>query len=163
MIGRPPDPRKKKTLECEFCGNIFTRYATERRRHKHGYCSIKCLVAFRRTPEYTFWPKVQKTKNCWLWNGSMYSNGYGWAAVDKRFPRKSAHRYSWQIHFGKIPNGLLVLHKCDVRNCVNPAHLFLGTHADNTHDAQSKGRLPTAEKPRKRTIAPCRHPRRTLP
>lgn len=126
---------------CEFCEKRFNRYVSERNRHKHGYCSTKCLIAFRKTPAYTFWPKIRKTRSCWLWDGAMFPNGYGALWLDKLKPRKLAHRYSWELHRGKIPPGKLILHRCDVRNCVRPSHLFVGTHHDNTHDAIAKGRM----------------------
>lgn len=96
----------------------------------------------------TFWNKVNKNApapcnspelgNCWEWTAGCFWDGYGnkrWGDSVQR-----AHRISWQLANGKIPNGLLVLHKCDNRKCVNPAHLFLGTNQDNMDDMKAKGR-----------------------
>ena len=95
--------------------------------------------AMKRLPfSERFWGYVKKTDTCWLWNGYKSKGGYGRIKNNRRF--HFAHRVSWEFVNGKIPNGLLVLHKCDVRNCVNPDHLFLGTHADNNHDMYAKGR-----------------------
>ena len=66
------------------------------------------------------------------------NRGYGWFCFRQKTVR--AHRASWELHNGPIPNGLHVLHKCDVRCCVNPDHLFLGTHLDNMRDRHLKGR-----------------------
>lgn len=71
---------------------------------------------------------------CWIWMRTLSRDGYGIAR------RQRAHRISWLAHRGAIPGGLFVLHRCDVRCCINPDHLFLGTHADNTADRISKGR-----------------------
>jgi HNH endonuclease len=89
-----------------------------------------------------FWSKVNKTKTCWLWTAMKNVFGYGelWTGKKPNRKRKLAHRISWELRFGKIPEGLGVLHKCDVRNCVNPEHLFLGTFLDNMKDKLSKGR-----------------------
>jgi hypothetical protein len=85
-----------------------------------------------------FWSKVKKTKNCWVWTDSIAARGYGRLIFDnKPFP---AHRLSWELHYGKIPGRLCVLHKCDNRRCVRPDHLFLGTRADNVYDMVKKGR-----------------------
>lgn len=72
--------------------------------------------------------------DCWFWVGARHRLGYG------LFNGRKAHRASWEIHCGAIPAGMSVLHRCDVRNCVNPAHLFLGTQADNMRDMVAKGR-----------------------
>lgn len=84
---------------------------------------------------------------CWLWIGAYTSQGYGylWSArrsKGKQVKRKicEAHRIAWKLYRGKIPAGLHVLHRCDTRVCVNPAHLFLGTNLINIHDAMAKGR-----------------------
>jgi len=82
-------------------------------------------------------------KGCWIWKTKPYSSGYGmFTSRDKRI---SAHRYSYELHFGPIPPGYLVCHKCDVRTCVNPEHLFLGTYKDNMQDCSVKGRIDKGE------------------
>ena len=79
--------------------------------------------------------------NCWEWIGSKGPKGYGRMREGARESRiKGAHRVSWEIHNGEIPDGLCVLHKCDNPSCVNPNHLFLGTYADNNKDRDQKGR-----------------------
>lgn len=76
---------------------------------------------------------------CWIWEGGLERNGYARVEV-ARDRRVSAHRLSWELHQGQIPNGLCVLHRCDVRCCVNPSHLFLGTKGANNTDRRDKGR-----------------------
>jgi len=93
--------------------------------------------------EERFWAKVNKKrrKQCWLWTASIRGGGYGQIAVgDGTGKINDAHRASWELAYGPIKKGLFVLHKCDVRACVNPNHLFLGTHQDNIDDMMSKGR-----------------------
>lgn len=80
----------------------------------------------------------EPNSGCRLWLGATDAAGYG--KIRHYGPMAAAHRVSWQIAFGPIPNGLIICHKCDVPACINPAHLFLGTHADNAADRDIKGR-----------------------
>lgn len=75
---------------------------------------------------------------CWLWTAGKYSNGYGAFRFQGRVT--GAHRASYVLLVGPIPDGLDVLHRCDRPACINPRHLFTGTHADNMHDKNAKGR-----------------------
>ncbi len=93
----------------------------------------------RVAPWVRFWTHVDKSGDCWIWTGARYALGYG-AFGPKGTGAMGAHRYSWILAHGEIPTGMLVLHKCDVRCCVNPDHLFLGTQKDNIADMIAKGR-----------------------
>lgn len=94
------------------------------------------------------WSTPEPNSGCLLWVGSLDAYGYGQST---RFEGISkAHRLSWRIHRGPIPTGLAVLHKCDVRQCINPDHLFLGTERDNMRDMDAKGRRVNAPRPGER-------------
>lgn len=91
--------------------------------------------------EERFWLKTDKRgpDDCWEWQGGKDACQYGRIHMKSR-RHTLAHRYSYELHNGPIPNGLLVLHECDNPPCVNPKHLFLGTKIDNNADKSAKGR-----------------------
>lgn len=91
-----------------------------------------------RSVEERFWQYVKKTPTCWLWTASVRKGGYGQIWNGTKI--NAAHRQSWEMKNGPIPEGLHCLHKCDTPQCVRPSHLFIGTNTDNMHDMRDKGR-----------------------
>lgn len=84
---------------------------------------------------------IDKRTECWLWTGTKYRNGYGWIKVFGKVI--SAHRYSYELHKGPIPDGNEVLHSCDVKHCINPDHLRIGSHSENMKEASYRGLIKT--------------------
>lgn len=92
----------------------------------------------RPRPIDVFLSRVNKTESCWLWTSWKNTSGYG--MMHYKGKDTVASRLSWIFHHGEIPDGMFVLHKCDVPACVNPEHLFLGNHQENMEDMCKKGR-----------------------
>ena len=114
----------------------------------HGWCSQHYQAWWkhgdplwhRPTAAELFWTHLAPPDDngCRLWTGAVSRNGYG--AVKLHGRMTSAHRAAWTYARGPIPTGMFVLHRCDVRRCCEPEHLFLGAQADNMRDMSAKGR-----------------------
>lgn len=128
-----------KEAKCPTCGKIFLAKKHRFQDGKIPVCSRQCRIVGMDH----FWERVTKADGCWICSGRPDKFGYKKANLNKR--QQLAHRVSWQLSFGPIPDGLCVLHKCDNPPCVRPDHLFLGTKADVQKDAASKNRLPHGE------------------
>lgn len=85
-----------------------------------------------------FWNKVNKTDGCWIWTASKTYQGYGYFRLDGRMQK--AHRVSYKILKGQIPNGMMILHSCHNPSCVNPEHLRIGTNQENMRDMSNAKR-----------------------
>lgn len=93
----------------------------------------------QRLKDYT----IVNKDGCWIWQKAKMKVGYGKISNGKKWI--PTHRASWIAFHGPIPDGMCVLHRCDVRDCANPEHLFLGTKSDNAHDRDKKGRTSRGE------------------
>ena len=116
--------------KCQHCGEGFTPTSNRSR-----YCTQKCKLSANH--------KVD-AKGCHLWTGPLMKNGYGTTNLDS-IPIL-VHRLAYETLVGPISDGLFVCHRCDVRLCINPEHLFLGTQFDNMRDCARKGRNESSRK-----------------
>lgn len=129
------------------------REGCERESISRGHCHMHYKTMIRREQREGTWVPVNSATlferfqskfvelgvdECWEWTGSCNKWGYGQLQIDGS--AVGAHRVSYELYNGKIPDGLLVRHKCDNRPCVNPGHLEVGTHLDNAHDRDERGR-----------------------
>ena len=109
------------------------------------FCSRACVGGvLHNTIDAAFWQNVQMDDGCWLWTGKVSKSGYGY--VNLGGERFFAHRLSFRIANGEPEQGLHVCHTCDVRTCVNPAHLYAGTAKQNSSDAVSRNRVAHGER-----------------
>lgn len=136
--------------KCQQCNNEFKAYISNIKRGGNKFCSLSCKAKqyhlenpnyIHGTSEERFLKniKISKDKNaCWIWIGTIQTCGYGAIYINQK--NTKAHRYSYEYFKGKIPKGKIIMHRCDVKICVNPKHLMIGTHLENAQDRNNKGR-----------------------
>ena len=121
---------EKNRKTCPFCRKEHNEFTIE--------CGDKCKILNRH----------KKINGCWEWQGKLNADGYGSFNETRNSEKKeiSAHRRSYEIFKGQIPQGMQVCHSCDNPSCCNPEHLWIGTSNDNTRDSIKKGRRPNEKK-----------------
>lgn len=137
----------KRTLvsrTCDYCGAPFFAKASDVAKGNGRFCSRACVGiganSDRRPISERFWERVDRSGSCWLWVRYLDRDGYGVFDPSHENRERRAHRWSWILANGPIPDGAIVCHTCDNPSCVNPSHLFLGTTQDNVSDKVSKMR-----------------------
>lgn len=119
-------------------------------RARHGWHLTSERMRLARAQASRFWTKVSKTKTCWLWMAGKDKDGYGKFQLSRGGKSNQlhvrAHRIAYELTHGEVKAPLVVMHSCDVAACVNPAHLSVGTQADNRRDCGTKGRNATGDR-----------------
>lgn len=132
---------------CAVCATPMHVTPGVEARGRGRFCSKACrgkagaAARTRNAPasDALFQAKIKSDPSgCWLWTGFLSKLGYG--ELTRHGKKAAAHRVAYTIWIAEIPDGMHVLHKCDVPACCNPEHLFLGAHADNMRDMAQKGR-----------------------
>jgi hypothetical protein len=140
---------------CLNCGNVFFKFASRIAVGKGKFCSKRCVYSCRpKIPLVIRFGKYAAGRptdsGCVLWTGALNAAGYGTIGRGAVHEGKIlAHRLAWELINGPIPDGLEICHDCpggDNPRCVNPDHMFLGTHLDNVADCFAKGRQARGEK-----------------
>jgi hypothetical protein len=140
VLGRGGLNKRGQTMwrcRCD-CGTVVDIMGSQVRNANTRSCGCLWRETLRKAKTFDVLFIPEPNSGCWLWIGTTLSNGYGTVCIDTK--NILAHRHSWQVHRGEIPKGLSVLHRCDTPACVNPDHLFLGTHTDNMQDMVRKER-----------------------
>jgi len=130
---------------CETCGKPFVKRPKDSlaQWQNRAFCSLACSNKLKKTmPTHLyFWKHTDRRQDheCWPWIGT--TDGYGYGRVVFMTSYLKAHRVSYELRYGPIADGMVVRHKCDNPNCVNPFHLEEGTQKQNMQDASMRGRL----------------------
>jgi len=139
--------KQESEISCEQCKTIFTRLDCHIKKNARSgcknYCSRDCWRKSQMNKSGDAFTRLMSKvsvieSGCWIWDGQKNHKGYGF--IDVNGKQWMTHRYSYHINNGAIAKGLHVCHKCDTPSCINPSHLFLGTHRDNMRDMVEKGR-----------------------
>lgn len=142
-IAKRGERTERVERSCKACGKVIRARPAECKDGLFSYCSQTCYQASRSMNfDERFWGRIDRSagpNSCWMWTAGKFTEGYG--AIHFRNSLWKASRVAWILVNGEIPEGMWVIHRCDNPPCCNPAHLFLGTAADNTHDMVAKDRV----------------------
>lgn len=130
------------SVECRHCGTLFRVDASRRRAGKDKFCSMACRSAASRTLASIterFWRFVDRSSDCWLWTSTKIAAGYGYFYVSGRHYR--AHRFAYQLAYGEIAPGMVIMHLCNTPSCVRPDHLKAGSQSENIRQSVAEGRF----------------------